>query len=132
MAKIINKNKMKKIFLTLASFAVVAIAGAQTVGDKSTEVGYDLGQKILDSGVKIRVEQSADSTFICYKVEGAIPADNMQRGSTQNFYYYCSMAHDSTLTESSTKAEIEASFKNWLSLQPYTEKPIENIYTVKE
>ena len=108
------------------------------VGDKNTEIGYDLGQKVIDAGTKINKRSDANTspaTFICYRVEGAIPADENQRGSKQNFYYFDSkrIQTDDTVSQAikdacaafdgatETRADIAAQFNAWLALQPYDE-----------
>ena len=94
-----------------------------TVGEKSTELGYNLGQKILDSGVNIVKETCPLNGFVCFKIEGAIPADENQRGSKENYYYYDSSTLKPQLSEESTREEVIESYLSWISEQPYTEKP---------
>jgi len=112
---------MKKI-TTILAMAFSLGLNAQTVGDKSTQLGYDLGQKVIDNGAVIKVFQR-DTTFVCYRISAPIPPDTNQLGSTQNFYYYDSSKNvDSTFTINTPKDTIWSHYKIWLSKQPYTEK----------
>ena len=92
-----------------------------TVGEKSTELGYSLAQKVLD--VATIIKHCPEEAFACFQVSAPIPADENQRGSTQNFYYF----HSEGLDETATKAEVEAAYIEWMDEQPYTEKPLPTI-----
>ena len=102
-----------------------------TVQEKTTEIGggADLAQSWYDNARK--ENGTIDGVWDCTKVTGIIPADDDQRGSTQNNYYYCSKDHDNTIVEGSTMAELETSAKAWINAQPYTEKPVEMVLTEK-
>jgi len=111
-----------------------------TVGEKSTQIGYDLGQKILDTGVVISKHTSAtSSSFLCYRIEGPIPPDTNQNGSTQNFYYFDSsrIQTDGSATQSiidvcaswggtESRVEIETQYLAWMTEQPYDEIQLPN------
>ena len=111
-----------------------------TVGEKSAILGYDLGQKVLNSGIKIK-KYLENSTFMTYKIEGAIPADDNQRGSKKNIYYFCSkrVSVDETVSQNvrnlclafdgstENKADIENAYKLWLAEQQYEEKATNQI-----
>ena len=92
-----------------------------TVGVKSLELGYSLAEKVLE--VATIIKHCPNETFACFKIDAPIPADENQRGSTQNFYYFSSEG----LAETATKNEVEAAYIAWLDEQPYTEKPLPTI-----
>jgi hypothetical protein len=79
-----------------------------TVGEKSTELGYSLAQKVLD--VATIIKHCPEGAFHCFQINAPIPADENQRGSTQNFYYF----HSEGLAEGATKTEVETAYKTWL------------------
>ncbi len=89
-----------------------------TVGEKSTELGYSLAQKVLDVATINNHEQ--DGTWHCFRIYKAIPVDENQRGSTVNNYDY----HSHDLEEDATQEEVEADFITWMDAQPYNENPI--------
>lgn len=125
---------MKKI-LTIIAIAFSLGSNAQTVGDKNTEVGYDLGQKVIDGGATVTIKYSGSPrVFDCYTISAPIPADANQLGSTQNFYYYCSKntgAIDTTFVAATPRDTIVKYYKEWLALQPYTEVTIADSTGVK-
>ena len=134
---------MKKIILLLATTLIITLLNAQTVGDKSTELGYSLSQKVID--INDFIGHFKADTFYCYTLQAAIPPDTNQRGSTVNFYYFDNLecAADTSLPQAVrdtcglmyqnvSKARLEDCYLLWHPLSRYEEIPKPDSTYVKQ
>ena len=139
------KNSIMKKITLLITIICISFAGiSQTIGDKSTELGYDLGQKVLDTGINFFTHYQ-NGVFICHKLEAPLPIDTNHNGSIYNVYSFDTSIclNDSTMhsqavmdscgvmTDSTSKSRIEVTYLSWFAERPYIEIPPQDSIVIK-